>query len=289
MAKKITIGTRASKLALKQAKQVQHFLSQQGFAVQIKKITTQGDKIQDRPLVDIGGKGLFLKEIEEELLTHKIDMAVHSLKDMPFELPQGLMIGAVLKRNDPHDAFLSREHQKIAQMNLGAVIGTSSLRRKIQLQKKFPNLIFKDLRGNVETRLRKMQNGDYDGIVLAAAGLKRLGLEKHISEILDIIPAVGQGAIAIECREEDSVILQILKSLHDEETGFCVGLEREFLKIVQGDCQTPIGCLVTTDPCQADKFNMRWFLADPRGENCLEKTISGLRNEAQKILLNFFK
>lgn len=280
------IGTRASKLALIQAKIVASLLVEQGCEVGLKEISTRGDEIPDRSLVDLGGKGLFLKELEEELQAGRIDMAVHSMKDVPFALPERLVIGAVLKREDEGDAFLSCTGKKISELPEAAVIGTASLRRLVQVQKKFPQLVFKTLRGNVETRLAKMQRGEFDGIILAVAGLKRLGLAGQITERLDIISAVGQGAIAVECRGTDLSVRDLLTPLHDELTGRCVALEREFLKKVEGNCQTPIACHVTASPDDSKKFMMRYFLAKPDGSNFRVGELRGAWEEGESLVQN---
>jgi len=283
---KLTIGTRASKLALWQAERVKFLLETQGFSLQIKKITTKGDQILDRPLYEVGGKGLFLKEIEEELLAGKIDLAVHSLKDVPFELTEGLEIAAILEREDPCDAFVSRRGLAIKDLEKESVIGTSSLRRKIQLQKRYPHLKFKEIRGNVDTRLKKLEEGAFDGIVLAVAGLKRLGLSQKITQVLNIVPAVGQGAIGIEIRSRDGKLKKILLPLHHAPTAQCVSLEREYLKAVQGDCQTPLGCHVTFDEKDPHQFHMRYFLANPDGSDYHEGKVSDSWEKADRVLKN---
>lgn len=286
MSRKIIIGTRASRLALAQAQIVAARLVEQGCEIELKKISTRGDEILDRSLVELGGKGLFLKELEEELQAGRIDIAVHSLKDMPFDLPERLVIGAVLEREEAGDAFLSRDHKKIAELPAGAVIGTASLRRLVQVQKKFPHLVFKTLRGNVETRLSRMQQGEFDGIVLAVAGLIRLGLTQHITEKLDIIPAVGQGTIAVECRGTDLSVRELLAPLHDELTGRCVALEREFLKKVEGNCQTPLGCHVTGFPDDPQKFMMRYFLSEVDGSHFRQGELSASWEEGALLVKN---
>lgn len=280
----LTIGTRGSKLALWQAKHVRSLLEAGEISVEIKKIITKGDQILDRSLYEVGGKGLFLKEIEEELVDQKIDLAVHSLKDVPFELTKGLEIVAILEREDPHDAFVSRDGLKIQDLAEGSVIGTSSLRRRIQLQRLCPHLKFKEMRGNVDTRLKKLEEGAFDGIVLAVAGLKRLGLSQKITQVLDIVPAAGQGAIGIEIRSQDETLKEILKCLHHEFTARCVDLERQYLRAVQGDCQTPLGCHVVFDEKDPQKFMMCYFLANPDGSDYREGKTAGLWKEADRVL-----
>lgn len=284
MKPRITIGTRPSKLALWQAEHVRALLAASNVSCEIKKITTKGDRILDRSLTAIGGKGLFLKEIEDELLAGTVDLAVHSFKDVPYELPPGLMIAAVLPREDHADAWISGDGRPISEAREGAVVGTTSLRRQIQLKTIFPHLVFKDLRGNVDTRLKKMDDGEFDGIVLAMAGLKRLGLAGRITQRLDLVSAAGQGAIAIECREGDAETSRLLGKLNDAETARCVALERAFLKKVQGSCQTPVGCFVKTDVLDSERFVMRCFLAEPDGSKAWEKTVSGNWDEAGNAL-----
>lgn len=265
--KTIRIGTRASKLALWQAHHVQNLLQKKGCQVEIVKITTKGDQILDQSLSKIGGKGLFLKEIEEALLQGEVDIAVHSMKDVPYELPNGLVIPSILKREDPSDAFVSVKYQNLNELPKKAVIGTSSLRRSVQLKKLYPHLQFQDLRGNVDTRLKKLVTGEFDAIILASAGLIRLGLDHHINERLKIIPAVAQGAIGIECRETDSAVVEFLQDLNHAETFECVSLERLFLQLAEGSCTMPIGCFVEKEK---DVFSLKGFFANPDGSNFKE-------------------
>jgi len=254
----LRLGTRGSKLALWQAHHVKSLLQNLNVDVDIKTLVTEGDRVLDRPLAELGGKGLFLKEIEEALLAHEIDFAVHSLKDVPHTLPDGLSLVAVLKREDAFDAFVSRDGTRIRNLPAGSRVATSSLRRQVQLRLLYPHLDFVSLRGNVDTRLKKLETENYAGLVLASAGLIRLGLQSRITENLPIVAAVGQGAIALECRSDDSGTCSILQKLHHAETGFCVELEREFLRCVQGSCQTPLGCHVrklgTADLWQIEVF-----------------------------------
>lgn len=245
----ITIGTRSSKLALWQANHVKAELHKfyPALEVNLKEIKTKGDCIRDVALSKIGRKGLFTKEIEEELLKCEIDIAVHSLKDLPTKLPKGLKIGAVLKREDPHDVLITRrEAEKSPFKNLprDTRIGTSSLRRIAQLKAIKDDLEYLDLRGNLDTRIKKLDKGLYDAVVLAYAGVKRLGFEERISEHFDpkvVIPAVGQGSMAIEIRENDEEIEKLISKLNDEETFLCSMCERSFLETLQGGCQVPIG------------------------------------------------
>jgi len=244
MLKKIRIGTRASKLALWQAEFIAAELRREylNLEVELVKIQTTGDKILNSPLAKIGGKGLFTKEIENALAENKIDLAVHSLKDVPNELPQNFKIAAVTKRANPFDAFVSNKFSAIEEMPEGAVIGTSSLRRAAQILNFFPHLKIENLRGNVDTRLKKLDAGNFDAIILAAAGLERLGYGERITQILtEIIPAAGQGALAVEIRADDFKTAELVKFLNDEQTFQAVKIERDFLKVIGGSCQIPVG------------------------------------------------
>jgi len=243
---KLVGGTRGSKLALWQANYIAGRLRERhpDCDVTLKHILTTGDKILDVPLAKIGGKGLFTKELEKELLAGGIDLAVHSLKDMPTELPPGLVIGAVTERADPGDALISPRYKTLAALPPGARVGTSSLRRKAQLLACRPDLAITDLRGNLDTRLAKLAERQLDAVVLAVAGLRRLGWEDRITQVLprDVcLPAVGQGALAIEVRAGDAEVLDMLAFLHHEETAQAVAAERAFLNEVEGGCQVPIG------------------------------------------------
>lgn len=282
---KITIGTRRSKLALWQAEHVKELIEAKfSIPVEFKKITTSGDKFLDQPLHDIGGKGLFLKEIEDELLNGTVDIAVHSMKDVPYALPDHLMIGAILEREDPSDAFVSPKHRSISDLPHGSVVGTASLRRMIQLKRQFPNLEFKSVRGNLDTRLRKLDEGQYDAIILATAGLKRLGYTDRIRERLEIISSVGQGAVGIECREDNTEILSLLKQLSDKVTERNVRLERMFSLKVEGTCDIPMGCFVRSDESRPDQFKLNCFLSKPDGSDYFEKEIVGPWDEGEKMI-----
>ncbi len=244
MLEKIRIGTRASKLALWQAEFIASELRREylNLEVELVKIQTMGDKILNSPLAKIGGKGLFTKEIENALAENKIDLAVHSFKDVPNELPQNFKIAAVTKRANPFDAFVSNKFSAIEKMPKGAVIGTSSLRRAAQILNFFPHLKIENLRGNVDTRLKKLDAGNFDAIILAAAGLERLGYGERITQILtEIIPAAGQGALAVEIRADDFKTAELVKFLNDEQTFQAVKIERDFLKVIGGSCQIPVG------------------------------------------------
>ena len=247
--KKIIIGTRGSKLALIYANIVKKKLfelqNKYNFEdVIVQKIKTDGDKIQDVRLSDMGGKGLFSKKIEQQLIDSKIDVAVHALKDMPSLETKGLLTECYLKRNDPREVLITKNNKILEEQKKGAIIGTSSLRREFQVKRKINNFNFKLIRGNVDTRIKKLKDGLYDGIILSLIGLKFLGLEKNISQIFstsDMIPSVGQGVIAVQCREDDLEIRNILENLNHDETKKCVNTERNILKILEGDCDTAIG------------------------------------------------
>ena len=248
----LRIATRKSALALWQAEHVAALLraAHPQLGVELVPMTTRGDRIVDRPLADIGGKGLFLKELEVAMHEHRADVAVHSFKDVPMLLEPGFAIGAVLERADAADAFVSNAFVRLDDLPHGARVGTSSLRRQAQLRAQRPDLHLLDLRGNVNTRLAKLDNGDYDAIVLACAGLERLGLAARIRSRLDPphwLPAAAQGAIAIEHRDGDARIAELLAPLHDEATARCVGAERAMTRHLQGSCQVPIAafCIET--------------------------------------------
>ncbi len=241
----IRIATRKSPLALWQAEHVAERLRQAhpGLEVELVKMVTQGDKILDTPLAKVGGKGLFVKELEQGMMEGRADIAVHSMKDVPMDLPEGFVLGAVLTREDPRDAFVSNRYARLDELPEGAVVGTSSLRRQCQLRAARPDLDIRDLRGNVGTRLGKLDAGDYDAIVLACAGLKRLGLGERITQALapeQSLPAVGQGAVGIECRADDAAVLDLVAPLNDPDTAVRVHAERAMNHRLEGGCQVPI-------------------------------------------------
>lgn len=247
---KIIIGTRGSKLALWQAEWVKAELKKlyPELGIELLKIKTTGDKILDVSLAKIGGKGLFVKEIEEALLRHKIDIAVHSMKDVPVDFPDGLHLPVICRREDPRDAFIRSQkseirNQKFKDLPHGAKIGTSSLRRSCQLLNVRPDLKIEQLRGNLDTRFRKLDEGRFDAIIVAAAGVKRLGLEERITELLPVeisLPAIGQGAIGIESRTDDEFINHLIEPLKHSDTFICIKAERAFLRKLEGGCQVPI-------------------------------------------------
>ena len=246
MKDKIVIATRESLLALWQAEYVKKRIEDTYPEIQVELLpmTTKGDQILDRSLLEIGGKGLFIKELEKLLLEKKADIAVHSLKDMTAVIPDGLKLAAVTAREDPRDAFVSLEYGSLQELPEGAVVGTSSLRRQAQLLHLRPDLQIKTLRGNVQTRLRHLDEGNYDAVILAAAGLKRLGLRERIRSYIstcDSIPAAGQGVMAIETRTGDDETMEIIQFIHDEKVASCIMAERAFLGKVGGDCKVPAG------------------------------------------------
>lgn len=252
MSQIVRIATRESPLALWQAEFVKAELLKHhpGLEVQLLGFTTQGDKILDSPLAKIGGKGLFVKELENAMLENKADIAVHSMKDVPVGFPEGLMLAAICERENPADAFVSHRFATIDALPLGAIVGTSSLRRRCQLLQARPDLDIRDLRGNVNTRLRKLDEGLYDAIVLAVAGLKRLKMEARIRSALPMalsLPAVGQGAVGIECRSDDERVQQLLAPLHHSPTAARVSAERAMNARLQGGCQVPIAGFATLE------------------------------------------
>ena len=244
--KTLKIATRQSPLALWQANYVKDRLQQlyPDLTIELVPMVTKGDVILDSPLAKIGGKGLFVKELENALLTKEADIAVHSMKDVPMQFPEGLGLAVICQREDPRDAFVSHSYRTFAELPQGAVVGTSSLRRQCQLKALRPDLDIRSLRGNVGTRLSKLDNGDYDAIILASAGLIRLGLADRIASFIDVeqsLPAAGQGAVGIECRTDDMQVHALLAPLADAETTYCVRAERAMNNHLQGGCQVPIG------------------------------------------------
>lgn len=285
--KKVSIGTRGSKLALWQAEWVSSEIKKlrPDIEVSLVKIKTTGDKILDVPLAKVGGKGLFVKEIEEALLRKEIDLAVHSMKDVPTDLPAGLHLAAICKREDPRDAFITTrsEIKNIDDLPKGAVVGTSSLRRSCQLLNRRPDLKIVQLRGNLDTRLRKLDEGQFDAIILASAGIRRLGLEKRISGIIPTdlsLPAIGQGAIGIECRIDDGFINDLLSPLNDYETSVCVKSERAFLKRLEGGCQVPIAAYARID---SGSLKMDGLVGSLSGDRLIRGHIEGRPEECEEL------
>lgn len=252
--RKIIVGTRQSALALEQTNQVigklRTLCQQSGIPCEfeLKKIVTKGDRILDVTLSKVGGKGLFVKEIEQALLAGEIDMAVHSMKDMPAELPEGLVIGAVPEREDPRDCLISQAGKALEALPVGARVGTSSLRRSSQLKAARPDLVVESIRGNIDSRIKKLETEGFDAILLAAAGLHRMGWRDRIHHYLEAdvcLPAVGQGALGLECRSGDTFLLQLLQQIGHEPTALAVAAERSYLSTLQGGCQVPIGAFAT--------------------------------------------
>lgn len=277
----LRIGTRKSKLALWQANYVKERLEGRGYSVELVLITTTGDKILDAPLAKIGGKGLFVKEIEEALLRGDIDLAVHSLKDVPMVLPEGLTLGAITEREEPFDVLISRDGRGLHELPEGAKVGTSSLRRQVQIKRKRPDLRVETLRGNVDTRLRKLEEGLYDAIVLAYAGVKRMGFEERVSQVLeDFIPAVGQGSLAIEIRQEDQRVYEAIAFLDHRESRIRAECERAFLRELQGGCQVPIGAYAWIE---GEKLKLKAFISDLEGRRFLEGVEEGDLHQAEQI------
>jgi hydroxymethylbilane synthase len=277
----LRLGTRKSKLALWQANFVKEKLEALGCKVELVPITTTGDKILDTPLAKIGGKGLFVKEIENALLAGEIDLAVHSLKDVPITIPKGLTLSAITEREEPYDVLISRNGKKLEELPSGAVVGTSSLRRQVQIKRRRRDLKVEILRGNVDTRLRKLKEGLYDAIVLAYAGVKRMGLSGEISQVLeDFIPAVGQGSLAIETRAEDERVINFVKVLNHEESWLRAVCERAFLRELQGGCQVPIGAYAWIE---GDRIKIKGFISDLEGERFLEGYEEGGLQEAEEV------
>ncbi len=281
----IKIGTRGSQLALWQADWVKTALqdAHPGLKVEIVVIKTTGDRILDVPLARVGGKGLFVKEIEEALLESRVDVAVHSMKDMPAVLPPGLKIGAVPEREDPRDVLISRTGKKLADLEPRSCIGTSSLRRSVQLRHRRPDLKILPLRGNLDTRIRKLETEGLDAIVLAAAGVKRMGLENHISEYLDasvMLPAAGQGALCIEIREDDPRAGIFVEGLEHAATRAAVGAERAFLKRMEGSCQVPIAAFASL--AEGDVI-LEGLIADLEAKRLLKGEASGSRQTPEAV------
>ncbi|HBF12874.1 MAG TPA: hydroxymethylbilane synthase [Deltaproteobacteria bacterium] len=291
--KTFKLGTRGSKLALWQSRYVSAQIRAQHPHIEIEElvIKTTGDKFLDSNLFELGGKGAFLKEIEEALLDCRVDFAVHSLKDVPAFLPEGLGLVAFLPREEASDVFLSFGENHFGQLKKGSVIGTSSLRRLIQLRQIRPDLQYKDLRGNIDTRLLKLQRGEYDGIVLAYAGLKRLGLQCPMMETLPTISAVGQGAIVVEARLDDPTTRNLVRTLNDFSTAEATMAERVFMSVLGADCRVPVGCHVKL---KEEKAVYRCFVAHPLGNPFVKKegevdrgqlikTLAGLADEMLKL------
>lgn len=284
-AQSLRIATRKSPLAMWQAEHVAGALrtAHPGLQVEILGMTTQGDKILDTPLAKIGGKGLFVKELEQGMLNGEADIAVHSMKDVPVELPDGLHLSVILEREDPRDAFVSNEHASVAVLPEGARVGTSSLRRQCQLADRRPDLEILPLRGNVNTRLRKLDDGEYDAVILASAGLLRLGFAERIRAFIDTddsLPAIGQGAIGIECRSDDERVNALLAPLHHADTAACVTAERAMNHRLEGGCQVPIGGHATLT--EGELF-LRGLVGTVDGSEIVRAEISGAVADASQL------
>ena len=282
---KLVIASRESKLAMWQAEHIKARLEAlyPQLTVEILGMTTQGDQILDKTLSKIGGKGLFVKELEQALQDGRADIAVHSIKDVPMNLPEGFALAAICEREDPRDAFVSNTYASLHELPAGAVVGTSSLRRESQIRARFPHLTIKPLRGNVQTRLRKLDEGEFDAIILAAAGLKRLELAERIRCELapsESLPAVGQGALGIEIRADRSDLTELLAPLNHADTAACVTAERSLSRVLGGSCQIPIGGFATiTD----DVITLGGFVAHPDGSVMLTASASAPRDYADAL------
>ena len=286
MTKTIRIATRKSPLALWQAEFVKTELQKfhPGLAVELIGFTTKGDKILDTPLAKVGGKGLFVKELEVAMLEGQADIAVHSMKDVPMEFPQGLGLTTICQREEPTDAFVSNDFDSLDQLPPGSRVGTSSLRRQCQLRERYPTLQVLDLRGNVNTRLGKLDSGDYDAILLATAGLVRLDMADRIRSRIapeQSLPAGGQGAVGIECRADDRQTQQLLVPLHHRDTAVCVAAERAMNRHLQGGCQVPIACYAVLE--QGDQLWLRGLVGSVDGSRILRDEIRGPADSAEQL------
>lgn len=277
--RKLIVGSRRSKLALTQSQQ---FIDKLKFIdpsldIEIKEIVTKGDKIVDKQLSKVGGKGLFVKEIQNELFNKEIDMAIHSLKDVPSMIPDGLTLGCIPDREIPFDAYIAKNHIPLQELSEGSIVGTSSLRRGAQILSKYPHLKIKWIRGNIDTRLKKLETENYDAIILAAAGLKRMGWSDNIvTTYLDrdiLLPAIGQGALGIECRSDDKELLDLLSKVHNHDVAQCVTAERTFLSEMDGSCQVPIGGYATI--AQDNQIEFTGLIMSPDGKERYEHTALG--------------
>ena len=285
-AQTLRIATRKSPLALWQAEHVKARLLAQHpeLTVELVTFTTKGDIILDTPLAKIGGKGLFVKELEVAMLAGDADIAVHSMKDVPMEFPEGLELGIICERENPRDAFVSNNYSSLAELPQGAVVGTSSLRRQCQLQAKRPDLVIRSLRGNVQTRLGKMDAGEYDAIILASAGLLRLEMEDRIAEYMEpelSLPAGGQGAVGIELRSGDNTTMDLIASLHHEKTAYCVMAERAMNRRLQGGCQVPIACYAIEET--PGQLWLRGLVGSVDGKQMLTTEIRGSVDDAEAL------
>jgi hydroxymethylbilane synthase len=281
----LRIATRESPLALWQAEYVKARLeaAHPGLRVELLPMTTRGDQILNSPLALIGGKGLFIKELEVALLDGRADIAVHSMKDVPMEFPEGLGLAAICEREDCRDAFVSNDFAELDALPTGAVVGSSSLRRQCQLRAHRPDLVIRDLRGNVNTRLRKLDAGEYQAIILASAGLIRLGMAERIRQFLPVelsLPAGGQGAVGVECRSDDVATQALLQCLHHETTALCVSAERAMNRKLQGGCQVPIAALARIN---GTELHLKGLVGTVDGQRILRGEISGATHLAEEL------
>lgn len=285
MKRKIKIGTRGSQLALWQANHIKSILEEKypDYSFELVKIKTQGDKILDVALSKVGGKGLFVKELEDALLDGKVDFAVHSMKDVPVILPDGLHLTAITKREDPRDCFISKNYNNLSDLPKGAKVGTSSLRRQCQILNLRSDLKVEVLRGNVETRIRKMTEGIFDAVILAYAGVKRLNLIEYVKDVISedfSLPAIGQGALGIECRVNDDEVNNLLSILNDEDSSVCVRAERAFLRVLEGGCQVPIGAY---GKIIDNKLVLKGLVGTLDGKTIIKETVSGEKTDAEAL------
>ena len=283
--KNLRIATRKSPLAMWQAEHIKARLEalHPGLIIELVTFTTKGDKILDTPLAKIGGKGLFVKELETAMLNGDADIAVHSMKDVPMEFPEGLELGVICERENPHDAFVSNHYQSIDELPQGAVVGTSSLRRQCQVQQLRPDLVIKSLRGNVQTRLGKLDAGEFDAIILAAAGLLRMEMDDRIASFIPAeqsLPAGGQGALGIEWRANDSAVHDLIKPLAHAPTAACVMAERALNKRLQGGCQVPIAAYATLE---GEHLNLRGLVGSVDGKQMLTTEQDGNIADAEAM------
>ncbi|AUJ51136.1 hydroxymethylbilane synthase [Staphylococcus hominis subsp. hominis] len=291
--RKLVVGSRRSKLALTQSKQFIDKLKaiDPSLEIEIKEIVTKGDRIVNQQLSKVGGKGLFVKEIQNELFNNDIDMAIHSLKDVPSIIPEGLTLGCIPDREIPFDAYIAKNHVPLEELPKNSIVGTSSLRRGAQILSKYPHLKIKWIRGNIDTRLNKLETEDYDAIILAAAGLKRMGWSDDVvTTYLDkdtLLPAIGQGALGIECRRNDIELLELLQKVHNNEVANCVTAERTFLAAMDGSCQVPIGGYANYN--NNNEIEFTGLIMTPDGKERYEHTEVGtdpvkLGNRVSEIL-----
>ncbi len=283
--KTLRIATRSSPLALWQAEEVSRRLKAIYPELEIELVTmkTKGDKILDAPLAKVGGKGLFVKELEAGILAGEADIAVHSMKDVPVEFPAGLELSLIMQREDPRDAFVSNRYQSLSELPEGALVGTSSLRRQTQIRERYPALRIDWLRGNVNTRLRKLDDGEFDAIILASAGLKRLGFEARIRSCLEpeeSLPAIGQGAIGIEARSDDAAVRELIAPLADADTTLRVQAERAMNETLNGGCQVPLAGYAVLE---GDQLYLRGLVGEPDGSIVLRSEIRGPASEAVSL------